>query len=569
MAIEILKYSVFNFENNSHRANVADTTMVLLTLTKNVNKFLGPFLLRQGLKARYVLGRGVLQDNPMLDSFLFIPLAQKLISLEISEEIQRVIRTGNVEGSWLEYYFPKKSRKDDEYVGDSEALRLQILGKYLRPALIRNELWSDVKKWQFHHRTIRWVRTEYLLAKYGAELKLAMDIFPALRRSPQIVSKQKSDAVLKLLGGKLPFDNAPAATTPAATTDNDKQKKLMLPTTRLVVKAFGMENWKQQKNLTATGKEMARVAKSLGGKMMELRGGGLRIVHDIPDNADLSKLSLGEILELVGGHVSSCGMLNALCDEADIYQLWTTEYVEKLGTYLLNRTEAFQGDTVILDVGAGDGLLAQFLREFFEHGPQPQLKRRNNRRNKHKSNPRPTTHRKYRPTKTPTVVATDNGSWRISQKAEVERLSVDESIQKYANGENCKQGRQVIVLCSWMPMNEDWSAIFRTGGVDEYILVGECDDGQCGDNWETWGNKNYLSDLENEPDAGPFSRDTEFTSEEPPVNNAGNNLQQTPMVPYLVDGYQRRELDDLAPYQLSRFDCSLSKSARTISFRRA
>ena len=46
-----------------------------------------------------------------------------------------------------------------------------------------------------------------------------------------------------------------------------------------------------------------------------------------------------------------------------------------------------------------------------------------------------------------------------------------------------------MVLCAWMPMGRDLSRAFRRcESVQEYVLLGEADDGACGDNWETWGN---------------------------------------------------------------------------------
>jgi hypothetical protein len=77
--------------------------MVFLNLTKSFNQFLGPFLLRNGLRARYILGQGVLRDSPQTDALLWIPLAQKLISLEVHDECQKAILKGRVEPTWREY----------------------------------------------------------------------------------------------------------------------------------------------------------------------------------------------------------------------------------------------------------------------------------------------------------------------------------------------------------------------------------------------------------------------------------------------------------------------------------
>jgi hypothetical protein len=74
------------------------------------------------------------------------------------------------------------------------------------------------------------------------------------------------------------------------------------------------------------------------------------------------------------------------------------------------------------------------------------------------------------------IIATNNGNWTIAKKADVEGLSVGETVDRYSNNNFDKHKKQVILLSSWMPMNEDWSAIFREADVDEHILIGECDD---------------------------------------------------------------------------------------------
>uniref|UniRef100_A0A7S2Y5G7 Uncharacterized protein n=1 Tax=Entomoneis paludosa TaxID=265537 RepID=A0A7S2Y5G7_9STRA len=153
----------------------------------------------------------------------------------------------------------------------------------------------------------------------------------------------------------------------------------------------------------------------------------------------------------------------------------------------------------------------------------------------------------------PRVVATDNFSWAIANRSKVEKLSYQQAVEKYCRGDSSKH---VIVICSWMPMGEDWSKVFRQNMVDEYILIGECDDGQCGDNWATWGNVHMLSaDVSEEIQHNMEKRSEPF---QPPQETA----------PYKLDGYTRKNLDTLRPYQLSRYDNALSKLGRTVSFRR-
>jgi hypothetical protein len=114
------------------------------------------------------------------------------------------------------------------------------------------------------------------------------------------------------------------------------------------------------------------------------------------------------------------------------------------------------------------------------------------------------------------------------------------------------QARKVIVICSWMPMNDDWTAVFRKyPTVYEYILIGEADDGQCGDPWATWGNPHFWDDATSAATVGTTKR-----------------AATPPKPPYAEDGFVRKELSFLLPYQFSRYDSFLSKEGSTVSFHR-
>ena len=39
-----------------------------------------------------------------------------------------------------------------------------------------------------------------------------------------------------------------------------------------------------------------------------------------------------------------------------------------------------------------------------------------------------------------------------------------------------------------MSQGVDWTAEMRKFSIDEYILIGETDNGSCGNKWLTWGN---------------------------------------------------------------------------------
>ncbi len=247
------------------------------------------------------------------------------------------------------------------------------------------------------------------------------------------------------------------------TTDNDSKSKLLLPSTETVLKAFEMRKWTNTKQSIVAVEQQQTEATIVDHYNMAAEGSA--------------------------GYIQHCGPFNAVCEEANIYQLWTKEYVENLGNYLIH-----QNPSIVLDVGAGDGLLIHYLQQHAK-------KRRNSI----------------------SWIATDNGSWRIFAKAQVERLSVQQALETYASS-------KTIVLCSWMPVGVDWTKLFRQHQVQEYILIGEADDGSCG-NQDTWGSD-----------------------------------KDSPL--YEKEGYQRWNMNNLLPFQFSRFDCSVSKSGMTVSFRR-
>lgn len=275
---------------------------------------------------------------------------------------------------------------------------------------------------------------------------------------------------------------------------------------------------------------MIPILNELGGQLIVVteEDGQIAMAADVPDSADLSNVSMEDIMEVVtGGHVKSCGPFNAICEEANMYQMWTKEYVQHLGDYLLSNattTTATAANTTILDIGAGDGLLLHYLRDYMESKLRNEA--RNNNNNKKK-------------VVMPKFVSTDDGSWGIFAKADVEKLSVEETLEMYAK----KSEAKVIVLCSWMPQMVDWTRLFRQAGVEEYILIGEADDGSCGHMWETWGNPEFA----------------------PP--NDGSSATPPPP-PFEMDGYQRWDMGVLSQFQFSRFDCALSRSSKTVSFRR-
>jgi hypothetical protein len=339
---------------------------------------------------------------------------------------------------------------------------------------------------------------------------------PKLRGTPQVAAAVQNRASSALFGG----------------TKSDYDKlfgNAVLPSSKTVIDAFAMQQWNRVKDEEGIFSRMEEIAEDLGGRIVAVFGSSMRYA-EIPMETDVSTLSLEDLLEIAGAHVASCGPLNVLCNEYDIYQLWTKEYIDGIGDYLQDRVQSFDGDTVILDIGAGDGLLGHLIRQ----------KLATESRNTF-SNSKTKASEKKRPRQVFDVISVDDGSWRIKPKASVEKLGVEEAIKKYANDPL----KQVIILCSWMPANVDWTAKFRSGEVDEYILIGEYDDGNCGENWETWGNHEFL-----------------------PENFQVYDLRLEKTTLFEADGFTRQTLLSLQPYHFSRFDSSDSSNSATVSFRR-
>jgi hypothetical protein len=94
-----------------------------------------------------------------------------------------------------------------------------------------------------------------------------------------------------------------------------------------------------------------------------------------------------------------------------------------------------------------------------------------------------------------------------------------------------------------MPYQEDWTKDIRMcDRVKEYILIGETDYGCCGDHWETWGK------------SWPWGVDDEGGEKIPP---------------YEVDGFGRKDLDELSDLQVCRTDSPGNyHHSKTVSFKR-
>lgn len=376
--------------------------------------------------------------------------------------------------------------------------RVHLLEQYVLPTLTyigRNPPQTFVK----------WIRGEYLIARYGLRVQEAIRKYPELR----------DDAA-----GLSAFD--------VQTVDGREAEyplDAILPTVKTVRRAFDCKDWSDVKKPVAS----------------------------LDETIEDPELTIEDIIHYrLQGQIAYSGPLNAYFEmrrREDSYELWTKDYIFGLAHYLLQRIDELDNesrcniDTVILDVGAGDGRLIYFLHRAIKaikaSKNTPQFGRRC-----------PTTKSSI-----PTLVATDDGSWRApmykTSHIQVEQLSADQAVQKYAPG----LSERLIILCSWMPPGEDWTYLFRSktsteqtpNGLqqkdviaEEYILIGERDDGSCGHNWYTWGNRHFNPRIKEDAELPPHAR----------------------------DGYTRVDLTDLSKLQFSRFDCKRSSESGTVSFRR-
>lgn len=543
-----------------------------LSLLSKPNKLIAPSLLKHGLSARFAIIRkttkptpipdsllkhqaslvnnekddrndirhdGFIYDNvdsTFLDSLCLLPLTQKVISIEVHDDMMRIgkemaQKNPSMLDDLAERFWEKMFGKDPSEEENAKLPpALQSFQNYVYPALFPNEIWGDRHRWQFNHRFVMWLRKEFLFAKYGQELRDILSLYPSLRFNyhDNINEQASSQHEMKII-------------------PSIGKKNRDLPSKKMILNAFKMQNWSRERNDDSHQQRMSELANTLGGDLAKVHHSLL--IPLLADNTEVGHLSVENLLELTGAHVTNCGLFNLYCEQGNIYEFWTQEYIDGLASYLLDRTAiaSKQGkETLILEVGAGDGMLSKHLMKSLDViGDQ---RRQSKRYMRKKSDKKKT--QLLGGTKTlsdisiPKVIATDDGSWNIKFKTnDILKMDVKEALNKYVHGTDIEQ--QVIVLCSWMMKGIDWTTEFRAAGVDEYVLIGETDDGCCGHNWKTWGNKDFMD-----------------------IDEIANLTSENPIPLYKVDGFERIDLNDLSRLQFARYDSQTSRCSSTVSFRK-
>lgn len=209
------------------------------------------------------------------------------------------------------------------------------------------------------------------------------------------------------------------------------------------------------------------------------------------------------------------------------FEFLTVEYINELTGYLVYKGQRISAEqrrpANVLEICAGNGRLTHFLQA--------------------RSN--------VTTPGTINVTATDNGIRSITPTFPVINNDYKEALQRY---------KPDIVLCSWMPMKEDFSRDIRAcNSVREYILIGERD--LCGDPWLTWGEVPEQYYYYNESEA----RDTSgLESWEIAMIDYIRNRH---VPPFTRDGFVETRLERVEANQLCAFDRPGAPSySSTISF---
>lgn len=194
------------------------------------------------------------------------------------------------------------------------------------------------------------------------------------------------------------------------------------------------------------------------------------------------------------------------------YEVFNADHIKALASYFTGRmVELGLPALSVVEVGAGDGRFSHFLRVALAKSGEDGADR-------------------------VTVTATDDNSRQLEQFYAVETCDAAEVMDRF---------KPDIVLVSWMELGQDWTSSFRAcASVQEYVLVGEADNGACGHPWKTWGHSFVPAA------SSGAARDSAESS----ATGESHECRGKRIAPYTADGFQRVELEDLSALQLNHFD---------------
>ena len=199
-------------------------------------------------------------------------------------------------------------------------------------------------------------------------------------------------------------------------------------------------------------------------------------------------------------------------EKSIIYEFMNKEYLDDLSKYLIENYKENK-KIKILEVGAGNGKLTYHLRKILEEKTPGKFE----------------------------IIATDSGEWQIETLYEVEKIELEEAIKKY---------KPNVIICSWMPLNKDFTEIFRKyENIKEYILIGDPD--VCGDQWKTYGNRLFEFEEEQDDFENQYGNESEYEDEEGWYYDKFYSLEE--------DGDEEEEVIDNGKSQNQKVDTQATK----------
>jgi hypothetical protein len=202
------------------------------------------------------------------------------------------------------------------------------------------------------------------------------------------------------------------------------------------------------------------------------------------------------------------------------YEVFNADHIKALAAYFIKRMgELGLPALSVVEVGAGDGRFSHFLRVALAKSDAAGADR-------------------------VTITATDDNSRQLEQFYAVEACDAAEVMSRF---------KPDIVLVSWMELGQDWTSTFRScASVQEYVLVGEVDNGACGHPWKTWGHSFIRHDTSSSA-GGEAGAGADAAS----GRSGGSGKDAKPedkQPPYAAEGFERVELEELSALQLNHFD---------------